>query len=47
MLDRLISMLLLWSMHGCFAWYVAHEYATTVNEKLSTVLRALETLGRM
>lgn len=47
MLDRLISMLLLWAMNGCFAWYVAHEYAIAVNEKLSYVLHALDKLGRM
>ena len=44
MLDRLISMLLLWGMEGCFAWYVAHEYALFVNQKLTLVSRALSGL---
>jgi trehalose-6-phosphatase len=44
MLDRLISLLLLWAMEGCLAWGVAHEYAAIVNQKLTLVLRALNAL---
>ena len=41
MLDRLIAELLLWGMRGGLAWFVAHEYAVVVNEKLTEVVRAL------
>jgi len=47
MLDRLISMMLLWAMNGCFAWYVANEYAVVVNQKLSSVLYALNKLSSL
>ena len=45
MLDRLISMLLLWSMEGCFAWYVAHAYTDVVNAKLGAVAKALAVIN--
>lgn len=41
MLDRLIALLLLWAMEACFAWGLAQEYSSFVNEKLSIVLRVL------
>lgn len=44
MLDRLISMLLLWGMEGCFACYVAQEYTAAINDKLGSALRALNGL---
>jgi hypothetical protein len=40
-LDRLVTVLLLWGMRGGLAWFVAHEYATVVVAKLTEVSRAL------
>jgi hypothetical protein len=45
MLDRLIAILLVWGMSGCFAWSIAHEYALFVNAKLGYVLHALNNLN--
>ena len=45
MLDRLMAILLVWGMRGCFAWYVAHEYSDMVNEKLGFVLHQLNQLN--
>ncbi|GEM_PF-1195800 len=45
MLDRLIAISLLWGMRGCLAWYIAHEYAIVVNEKLGSVLASLNSLN--
>lgn len=41
MVDRIMAILMLWSMRGAVAWVIAHEYATAVNAKLTQVTRAL------
>ena len=41
MLDRIIGRLLLWGLQGCVAWFVMHEAAATVTERLDEVSRAL------
>jgi len=40
-LDRLIALLMVWSMRSALAGFVAYEYTTTVSEKLEVVARAL------
>jgi hypothetical protein len=44
MLDRMMSMLLLWGMEGCFAWYIAEQYTAVLNDKFSGILRALNAI---
>jgi len=41
MLDRLLSLLLLWGLRGGLAWFVMHEYALAVTQRLDEVVRAL------
>ena len=44
MADRLIAVLMLWSMRLGLAWLIAHQYVSLVGEKLDAVSRALGTM---
>ncbi len=44
MLDRIMATLLLYALEGCAAWFVMHEAAGAVTEKLDEVSRALGAL---
>jgi hypothetical protein len=41
MLDRLMPLLLFWGLRGGLAWFVMHEYALEVTQRLNEVVRAL------
>ena len=41
MVDRLLALLLLWSMRGGLAWFVTDQYVKFVNDKFAAVSRAL------
>lgn len=41
MLDRLIPLLLLWGLRGGLAWFVMHEAALQITQRLDEVARAL------
>lgn len=41
MIERLIPLLLLWSLRGGLAWFVMHESAMVVTDRLGEVARAL------
>jgi hypothetical protein len=44
MLARSIATALLWGMRLSLVWLVAHEYLAFVDEKLTTISRALSAL---
>ena len=44
MLARSIAIALLWGMHLSLMWLVAHEYLAFVDEKLTTISRALSAI---
>lgn len=41
MIERLIPLLLLWGLRGGLAWFVMHESAMAVTDRLNEVARAL------
>jgi len=41
MLNRLIPLLLIWSLRGCLAWFVMHEATMQITQRLDEVARAL------
>ena len=41
MLDRLIASVMLWSLGGCVAWFIGHEYTAMFSDKFDAVSRAL------
>lgn len=41
MLDRLIPLVLLWGLRGGLAWFVMHEAALEITQRLDEVARAL------
>jgi hypothetical protein len=44
MLARSIGIALLWGMRLSLVWLVAHEYLAFVDEKLTTISRALSAM---
>jgi hypothetical protein len=44
MLDRSLAVALLWGMRLSLVWLVAHEYLAFVDEKLTTISRALSAI---
>ena len=44
MLARAIAIALLWGMRLSLVWLVAHEYLAFVDEKLTTISRALSAI---
>lgn len=41
MLDRLVALLLFWGLRGGLAWFVMHEAALEITQRLDEVARAL------
>ena len=41
MLNRLIPLLLIWSLRGSLAWFVMHEATVEITQRLDDVARAL------
>jgi hypothetical protein len=44
MLARSLAIALLWGMRLSLVWLVAHEYLAFVDEKLTTITRALSAI---
>lgn len=47
MLERVVAELLLWGMRGGLVWFVAYEYTSYVEAKLTEVVRALNGLSAL
>jgi hypothetical protein len=41
MIDRLVPLLLFWGLRGALAWFVMHEAALEITQRLDEVARAL------
>jgi hypothetical protein len=41
MIDRLVPLLLFWSLRGGLAWFVMHEATLEITQRLDEVARAL------
>ena len=44
MLDRVAALVVFWGLRGGLAWFVMHEYAAAVTQRLDEVLRAFNGL---